>query len=271
VSGFAALPLLPGSLPRPAWALATWRGVALTILLSACAETGDLGRTRPGLFPLDRTDSIGAAAARAAGEPASIYALTEDEKLLRNLAYGLIAPPIERDLWDRVVSELQRTGVLAYQPQPLDPTAYATKLMTTPYRSATARYGRLIEDVRDDLVRLDQFAAVAQRVADMDRKREKSLGYVSTLSGDEWVNAMRRIGENAVIIGWVQRCLAERAGAYRFALERLVIATPLPAAVEAERAIGELDRRVTAMAQAAPVVVGRRLSLQHGDRDSSSQ
>jgi hypothetical protein len=232
--------------------LAAWRGAALACLLGACAEKGDLGRVRPGPFPTDRAASIGAATARASGEAASIYPLTEDEKLLRNLAYGLIAPPMERDVWDRILTELQRTGALTYQPATFDTTAYATKLMTTPYRSATARYGRLIEDVRDDLVRLEQFAAVAHRVVDMDRKREKSLGYVSTLSGEEWANAMRRIGENAVIVGWVQRCLAERVGAYRFALERLVIATPLPAAIEAERAIGELDRRVAAMASSEP-------------------
>ena len=42
------------------------------------------------------------------------------------------------------------------------------------------------------------------------------------------VNARRRNDENALVIAWVCRSLAERVTSYRFALERLVIGLPSP-------------------------------------------
>ena len=222
----------------------------MTLLVGACADLGDFGRTGS-IFRSDKSSWVGGEAARANGAPPSIFALTEDEKLLRNLAYPLITPSYEKDAWDRILVEFHENGVLPTEAVAFDPTFYATKLLTTPYRSATARYGRLIEDARDDLARIDPFAATALRVVDIDRKREKSLGYVSSLSGDEWKNAIRRIGENAMIVGWVQRSLRERAASYRFALERLVIETPTPGAVEAEHALVALERRIAEMAAIA--------------------
>jgi len=225
-------------------ATAGWSVLAMTLLLGACAEFGDFGRTGS-IFKPDRQSRIGAEAARASGAPASSFVLTDDEKLLRNLADPLVTSLQEKDTWDRVFADFQEKGTLPSEAAPFDPTIYATRLLTTPYRSATARYGRLIEDIRDDQVRIDPFAATARRVVDIDRKREQSLGYVSNLSGDEWKNAIRRIGENAMIIGWTQRSLRERAASYRIALERLVIETPTPGAVEAEHVLADLDRRIT--------------------------
>lgn len=43
----------------------------------------------------------------------------------------------------------------------------------------TGRYSKLIEDIRNDVTRLEPFFASARIVSDLDRKREKSLGYVS--------------------------------------------------------------------------------------------
>jgi hypothetical protein len=213
--------------------------LAMTLLLGACADLGDFGRTGS-IFKSGRSSPVGAEAARA-----SIFALTDDEKLLRDLAYPLITPPYEKTAWDSILVAFHDTGIMPNEAAPYDPTVYATKLLTTPYRSATARYGRLIEDVRDDQVRIDPFAATARRVIDIDRKREQSLGYVSNLSADEWKNAIGRIGENAMVIGWTQRSLRERAASYRFALERLVIETPTPGAVEAEHALVDLERRIS--------------------------
>ena len=41
-------------------------------------------------------------------------------------------------------------------------------------------------------------------------------------------NALRRINENTAVIEWVCRSLKQRAGSYRYALERLVIIVPSP-------------------------------------------
>jgi uncharacterized UPF0160 family protein len=76
-------------------------------------------------------------------------------------------------------------------------------VVTTAYCSQTARYNRLIEDVRNDVMRVDPFFRSARYVVDMDRKREKSLAYVTILTVEERDNTLQRIVENRNIVRWV--------------------------------------------------------------------
>jgi hypothetical protein len=117
-------------------------------------------------------------------------------------------------------------------------------LFTTAYRSQSARYNKLIEDIRNDVVRVDPFFAAARFVADMDVKREKSLAHVSRVSAEERSNTLQRMAENRNIVRWVQGSLQERTASYKIALERLVIAAPLPVAAEAERALTLLEQSI---------------------------
>jgi hypothetical protein len=216
----------------------------LAFLFAGCV--GDFGRPRPSIFGDQRATAMGYEAAAAMGEPASVFPLTEDEILMRDLAFNLIAPPYDRVVWTRTLSEFFRSGVIpVYGPADLR-TGYGAELFGWRYPSATARYARLTDDIRNDIVRIDPFASAAARVFDLDRKRDKSLAYVSTRVPGEVVNAKRRIAENALIVDWVRWCLTERAAGYRFALERLVIGLPSPAAVEAERQLTALDQRIAA-------------------------
>ena len=212
----------------------------LAFLFSGCY--GDFGRPRPSIFGDGRAATVSTEAALQLGVAPSLFPFTDDERLLRELAYGLIRPPYGWVRWNAVVAEAGRGGVYY---EAIDETAiYAARLLSFPFRSATGRYGRLINDIGSDIERIDPFLEVARRVADMDRKREKSLAYVSSLSAGEAANAAVRVGENGVILDWVQRCLGARALSYRFALERLVVATPAPIAVQGERALIDLERRV---------------------------
>jgi hypothetical protein len=215
----------------------------LALLFSGC--NGDFGRPRPSIFGDQRAAIVSTEAARGAGIVPSAFPFTDDEKLLRELAYPLINPPYSWPRWYAVLAEALRGGI--YYEVIETPSVYLDRLMGTPFRSATGRYGRLIDDIRRDIDRIDPFLDVARRVVDIDRKREQSLRYVSVLSADEVANAAARMGENGIILTWVQRCLGDRAAAYRFTLERLVIATPVPIAVEAERAVIELQQRVATL------------------------
>jgi hypothetical protein len=96
------------------------------------------------------------------------------------------------------------------------------------------------------VTRLEPFFASARIVSDLDRKREKSLSYVSGLSNEELANTTTRIRENDAITRWVKESVHERVESYRLALERLVIAAPSPMAVEAERALTLLQQRAGA-------------------------
>jgi hypothetical protein len=225
---------------------------ALALVFGGCV--GDFGRPRPSIFGDDRAAWMGVEASQSLGQPASIFPLTEDEILMRDLAFNLIAPPYDRARWNVVLFDYFRTGLTpVFGPDVR--TVYGVQLISTWYPSATARYARLGDDIRNDIVRIDPFTFAAGRVLDLDRKRDKSLAYVTTLAADEVVNAKRRIAENAMIVEWVRWCLTERAAAYRFALERLVIALPSPAAVDVERAVAELERRVGVMIAVPAAVV----------------
>jgi len=213
------------------------------MLLAGCTN-GDLGRVRPSLVSPDMHRWIGSEAAASAGLPASQYGLTDDERELRDFAYPLIEPPFDRSRWYSILREYGAARTLPVGSSEFDHTAYGRELMTRQYRSPTARYAQLNQDVRNDLTRIGPFLRTAARVADMDMKREQSLAYIPNLNEEERANALNRIAENQLIVEWVRRSLNERAAGYRFALERLVISYPSPMAVDTERSLNHLRRQV---------------------------
>jgi hypothetical protein len=221
-----------------------WLAVAAAFgLLTGCGIYGDFGRLRPTLVNEDTHAWMGPAAAPGpATNLAWRHQLTEEERVLRDLAYPLIEPPYDRNKWYSVLGEMGAGGRPGAYP---DRSAYASRLFTTAYRSQTARYNRLIEDIRNDVMRIDPLFNVARYVIQMDRKREKALAYVTQLTAEERDNTVQRVAENRNIVLWVQGSLQERAESYRVALERMVIAAPSPVAVEAERALTLLQQRIS--------------------------
>lgn len=216
---------------------------ALLVALGGCTANGDFGEVRPELVRDDIHDWVGRDAIAVPPAAQSHFDLTDDERQLRDLSYPLIEPPYERQKPYSVLGEYGFTG--ADRGGPFDRTRYAAILLSDRYRSPAARYEQLNDDIRNDIERLPQFVETAVRVIDIDRKRRLSLGYVSSLSAQERADAHRRIRENALIVSLVQGKLMQRISAYRFALERLVIATPSPQAVEVERALNRLQAMVT--------------------------
>lgn len=217
-------------------------------MLAGCAS-GDFGHVRPTFVTDDMHAWVGTEAARMGGrpdgEPGSRYPLTDDERLLRDLAYPLIEPPYDRNRWLAVLAEYGAARVFFKDWWVIDRAAYSTRLMSDEYRSASARYARLTDDIRNDIVRVDPFFSLARRVLDMDEKRERGLAFVSELTPEERANALARVAENRCVVQWVYRSLLERASSYRFALERLVIAEPSATAAETERILIQLQVRIT--------------------------
>lgn len=224
-----------------------WRrhilALAALALLTGCGMQSDFGEVSPTLARDDIHDWLSLDA--IAGRPTwpSSFALTDDERQLRDLAYPLIEAPYNRQQWHSVAGEYGVTG--GDHRALFDRTAYASHLLGDRYRSPSARYAKLIEDVRNDTTRLPQFYETAARVLDIDQKRRKSLAYVSALSRNEHDNALRRIRENALLVSLVNAKLSQRVSAYHFALERLVIMTPTTQAVEAERSLNQLQAQMT--------------------------
>jgi hypothetical protein len=216
--------------------------LALPLLLGACAANGDFGRLKSGIVADDTHGWLGRDAARAVGAPVSQLPLTDEERQLRDFGYPLIEPPFDRARWYAIVNEYGVSHYFGWPAFALE--EYGGKLMERHYRSATARYHQLNTDIRNDVVRIPDFFMIARRVLDLDRKRAEAFRYVSGLTPPEAGNANARIAENQLVIGWVQRALVERSEAYCFALQRLVIATPAPMAVEVERSLTLLNTRI---------------------------
>ena len=216
------------------------------VVLSGCSSTGDFGRLNQALVTDDIHAWVGEEAAASAGAPISAYNLTDDERTLRDLAFPLIEPPYDRLRWDAVVYEYGTKRSFQRKLWVFDPTAYYRHLQARLDRSTAARYNQIIDDVRDDIVRIEPFFAIAHRVVDLDRRRQASMEQIADLSPPERFNAQARIGENSLTIAWVRNSLEQRCAGYRFALEHLAVAEPEPAAAQADIVLTELKQRIDA-------------------------
>jgi hypothetical protein len=236
-------------------------GVIAAVLAGpmAAATAGDLGRSEPSFFQklgAPRDGNFGrpgpsvfdgllpnqltlGPVTRVPGDP-----LTDAEEELRNRAYDLIRLPQRREEWKLILASARVAKLLPPSLLAFDRAAYGNMLVGLPFRSETGRYSRLLEDVIGDSMLIGPFMAVACLVFDMDAKRERSLPYVAGLTEGERADAEARVIENRLVVTWVERSLEQRAWSYRYAAERLVIASPSPMAIEAERAIDRLRAQI---------------------------
>jgi hypothetical protein len=217
--------------------------LAALVSLAGCGSNNrDFGEVRGTYLRDDMHDWVGYGSYGGQNVPQSYSRLTDDERALRDLAYPLIEAPYDRQQWYSAFGDYNEVLV---DPRNVDIRGeYASRLLSARVRSPSVQYSRLTDDVRNDITRLPQFFETATRVLDIDGKRGASLAIVGDLSPQERENAHRRMRENASLVALVRTKLAQRAAAYRFALGRLVIATPSAQAVEAERAINQLQSQL---------------------------
>ena len=255
VAAAAARHVKPPMIARePLYGRAVWLALFLVLPLAACTQ-GNFGEVRSSLLREDIHDWMGAAAGRAGPAPVSAFPYTDDERALRDLGYPLIEPPYDRKRWNSVLGEYGWRGYARDNAPPRD--AYATHLLGDSYRSPSARYHKLLDDIRNDITRLPGFFAVATRVTDIDAKRRQALDLARSDKAER-AGALTRIRENANVIAWVEQSLRDRLAAYRYALDRLVVMTPSPMAVEVERSLRRLRTTIDERGHAASPVVEQR-------------
>ena len=224
---------------------ALWAALSF-LALSGCSSIGDLGALDPHPVRDGIHDWVGQEAAVRSGAPISAYNLTDDEHALRDLAFPLIEPPYDRQRWDAVVYEWGDKRKFQRELATYDPTAYYAHLQAQLYRSSAARYNQIIDDIRDDIVRIDPFFVIARKVADLDSRRQAAMAQVASLTPGERFNADARIAENSLTIAWVHASLNQRCAGYRFAIERMAVSEPELAAGEADRLLTELTQKIAA-------------------------
>jgi hypothetical protein len=225
-------------------------GIAWVVLaplaLSACSSIGDFGRLQPPVVADNIHAWVGQEAATHAGAPISLDNLTGDERALRDLAFPLIEPAYDRVRWDAVLFEYGQKQEFRRSLWVADPTLYYRHLLAANYRSTAGRYNQLIDDVRNDVVRIAPFFDMAHRVVELDRRRRESIDLLPDISPPDRLNALARIGENTLTIAWVQNSLAQRCAAYRFALDHLVVSEPDTIAAQADIALSQLQQQIAA-------------------------
>jgi hypothetical protein len=232
--------------------------ILLGATLAACSG-GDFGRVRQDARNDDMHRWMGTEATGSIGLQPSRFQLTDNERLLRDLAYPLIEPPHSRPAWKSVFGDYKPLAAPWQQKPAFDRSAYGRQLIDEPHRSHASRYAQLIDDVRDDLTRFDPFFNTARQVFDLDSKRNASLKFVSDLSPRERADAVARMEENTLVVQWVQQCLEQRIASYRWALEHLVVQAPDNMAADADRLIGQLATLTANPPVAAAPVIGRAL------------
>ena len=238
--------------------------LALGIMLGGCSG-GDFGRVRSDARNDDMHRWIGGEANASSGLRPSEFGLTENERMLRDLAYPMIEPPLSRPKWKSVFGEYETIEAPWKQKIAFDRTMYGRRLIDEPHRSHTSRYQVLMDDVRNDLTRFEPFYTNAARVNELDHKRNAALKLVSQLEPRERADAVARMDENALIVQWVEQCLEQRVSSYRWALERLVIQYPDGMASAADMLIGELAAQTFAAASSVrPVGNDRGRALRVG-------
>jgi hypothetical protein len=214
--------------------------------LAGCSSIGDFGRLQPALVTDGIHDWVGRDAARQAGAPVSANELTDDERTLRDLAFPLIEPPYDRQRWNAVVYEYGIDHRFRRNLWIDDPTAYYRHLQAVAYRSPVGRYNRLVDDIRNDIVRIAPFFSVARRVIDLDHRRLASMQAVPDLTSAERLNAQARVDENRLTVAWVQHSLIARCAGYRYALRHLAVAEPNSEAADADLALTQLQQAIAA-------------------------
>jgi hypothetical protein len=239
--------------------LLTAAGLIVSIVLGGCSG-GDFGRTRADFRNDDMHSWLGAEVTGSVKLRASEFQLTENERMMRDLAYPLIEPPHSRPAWKSVFGDYTPMPSPWRQKPGFDRTVYGRMLIDEPHRSHTSRYAQLMDDVRDDITRFEPFYGNAARVLELDKKRNASLKLVSELSPRERADAIARMDENTLIVQWVEQCLQRRISSYRWALERLVIQTPDNMAADVDRMIGELASQTANPPVVTSPVQGHALS-----------
>lgn len=256
MSTSAMFPVMMLSRPKTISLSAVWLGLAL-----AGCSGGDFGRVRQDARNDDMHRWVGAEANASIGLRPSDFGLTEKERLMRDLAYPMIEPPLSRPMWKGVFGEYQPIAPPWRQKVVFDRSTYGRRLIDEPHRSHTSRYQVLIDDVRNDLTRFEPFYSNAARVIELDRKRNAALKMISGLEPRERADAIARMEENALIVQWVEQCLEQRVSSYRWALERLVIHYPDGMAASADMLIGELAAQTFAVAASVRPDRGRALRV----------
>lgn len=205
---------------------------------------GDFERPKPSVLSDDVLPFAGELASKYRKEPRSDFPYTDHEREMRDRAWALLMPQLDKQFFMGWLAELRRTRILTVEKSVPKRDDYVRELLTEDFRSSGARFARLEMDIENDRARYPGFVEAANTVASFDRVRERSLEEVADASVEERQKTYGRIEENRWLVYAVQTSMRERTEIYRYAFQRLMMQTPDATAVGAERALLALERDI---------------------------
>lgn len=237
--------------------------VSVAPLAGCVHDTGDFGRPRPGFTQDVLLPFTGTVAARYRGEPASFYALTEDEKVLRNRAWNFLMPEANapRGAWQehhlafhKVLTQ-REPDITLYHRTIMGGPQFGTAVGDSPiwrrtmdpegsFRSLVSRYNRVKQSIEADHALMPHFKLVAAQVTQADHTRARALGHVGNLTEEQRKEALERICENALIIARVNWAFYDKAAQYRYSLEHLLVEGPEREAIPSERSLMAFEQDI---------------------------
>ena len=195
--------------------------------MGACARpTGDFGRAAPSVLHDEIMPAIGAARARADGEPVSAFNLTDQEREMHDRVWRFIIAPHARDWFYDSAVEMQRTRLASNLDTQFFADRYYDSLRSTQFQSSRVRYRKVAHDIEIDIATLPETFAAICRVIAVDRQRAIAVDHVALGAPDGAAQVAARRWENDQKIDWFVRALVYRYQSYSLALDRLLGETP---------------------------------------------
>ncbi len=235
-----------------------------SVLLTGCIQTaGDFGRPQQGFTQDVLLPFTGMVSARVRGEPSSFYALTEDEKELRNRAWNFLMPETDapKGTWQQDHLAFHRIlpqrspDITLYHRTIMGGPQFGTLIGDSPivrrianpagsFSSLVSRYNRVRDSITADHALVPYFKLTATQVVQADHIRARSLGHIANLTDEQRKEALERICENALIIARVNWAFFDRAAQYRYSLEHLLVEGPEREAIPAERTLMAFEQDI---------------------------
>ncbi len=199
--------------------------LVLMLAVSGCAHRGDFGRERPNAFT-DTLLAVGMVSTHGYNQDIWDFALTDDERTMRDLGWTLMVPTHTEDWIGYTLAMVQNADLDEQFNLEDDPGRYSMMLSGTRYRSSDARYARIQDDAAKDMAAIGPFMTLAQEVRVADQQRIIAAQSLPDITPDEMSATYYRVASNHRHIERVKRAIQFRLYAYRYAVDRLMIQTP---------------------------------------------
>lgn len=232
-------------LRRPTFVSALSLCLGLVIVSGCTRPTGDFGRAKETEVHDTIMPALGEKLAQVRGEPVSKANYTDDEELMRKLAWELIRPANSRDWIGGTVVELSRTRVLPESQGLIPEPLYYNFLNSEKFQSSDARFDRVAGDARGDASLIPPYCKVAIRVEDADLERSRALAGRTAVTQETYKAVKSRVWENRRLTDWVAVALRYRVKAYKYAVDNLELQTPTRDRLwQTNTALRELEEQV---------------------------